>query len=122
MKKLSVKQSLFAEAILSGVTIAEAAATAGVKQSAAFAWLRKGLRQHIDDLRKSAFEAGLQKLERSLSAAVDTLAEMTTSSETPPPQKLGAAKTILEQAVKIYELRDIEGRLAALEQAAKATG
>jgi len=118
LKRLSVKKSIFAEAILAGQSIKEAAATAGVGETAAHNWLRSGLREYIDTRRKETFEASLQKLEKQLAAAVDTMQDMMTNSETPPPQRLGAAKTIIEQAVKLFELRDIEKRLTALETAA----
>jgi phage terminase small subunit len=118
--KLTVKKSLFAEAVLSGSTISEAAIAAGIKETAAYNWLRDGLRDYIMERRKAAFEAGLNKLEKQLAGAVDTLQELMTDTETPPPQRLGAAKTIIEQTVKLFELRDIEARLSALEQAQAA--
>jgi transposase-like protein len=118
MKKLSVKQSIFAEAVLSGSTIGDAAQAAGVGQTIAYSWLNKGLRAWINERRKEAFEGGLNKLERNLTAAVDTLAAMMNDTETPPAQRLGAAKAVLEQTIKLFELRDIENRITALEQAA----
>jgi transposase-like protein len=118
MKKLSVKQSLFAESILAGSTIAEAAAQAGVGPTICYSWLNKGLREWLTERRKEKFEAGLNKLETNLTAAVDALAGMMTDTETPPAQRLGAAKTVIEQTIKLFELRDIESRITALEQQA----
>jgi transposase-like protein len=118
MKRLSVKQSIFAGAVLAGATIAEAAAQAGVGETITYTWLNKGLREYITERRKEAFEAGLNKLEKNMAAAVDTLQGMMDNAETPPAQRLGAAKTVLEQTIKLFELRDIEGRITALEQSA----
>ena len=36
-------------------------------------------------------------------------------ASSPPAVKLGAARTVLEMAIKAVELEDLEARLAALE-------
>ena len=118
MNKLNPKKTIFVETIIAGGTITEAAAAAGIGNTQSHKWLNSGLRDFIDKIRKETFEASLQKLEKQLSAAVDTMQSMMTDTETPPPQRLGAAKTIIEQAIKLFELRDIEKRISALENAA----
>jgi hypothetical protein len=117
---MTTKQSIFVECILTGKTINESAATAGVSKATGHNWLKKGLRDTINELRKQAFEISMQKLEASMSSAVNTLGDLM-GEAAPPPQRLGAAKTVLEQAVRLYELRDIDRRLAALEAAQKKT-
>jgi hypothetical protein len=115
---MTARQSIFIESMLAGNTVNESAASAGVSKATGHSWLKKGLRDQITALRKEAFESAMQKLEAAMTGAVNTLTNLM-GQAAPPPQRLGAAKTVLEQAVKLYELRDIDHRLAALEAAQK---
>ena len=114
LNKLSVKKSIFAENILAGKTIKEAAALVGVSNVRAHDWLNAGLRSYINDVRKQVFESAMNQLEGVMQKAVGTL-DALMNEGTPPPQRLGAARCVIEQAAKLYELRDIEQRLCNLE-------
>ena len=113
---MTAKKSLFVESVLNGGSIREAAKTARVSEGQAHKWLRNGLRDEIDSRRKAAFETALNRLENSMTGAVDTLAELLTK-DNPSGTRLGAAKALIENAVRTYELRDIEKRLSELEAA-----
>jgi hypothetical protein len=117
---MSAKKDIFTTALLSGLSISAAAKEAGISATWAHRLLNNGLREKIDQYRRELFTANLNKLENALSKAIDTL-ETLMGEDTPPPQRLGAAKTLIEQTIKLFELRDIESRLKKLEEAQTAT-
>lgn len=59
-----------------------------------------------------------RQMQRSLSAAVDTLREIAEDPEAGKTARVAAARSILEHGLKYTELADIMGRIAKLEELA----
>ncbi|MDR1785200.1 MAG: hypothetical protein LBR23_01860 [Spirochaetaceae bacterium] len=112
---MTAKKTLFAEALLSGQTVTAAARQAGIGERTAYTWLKDGLRRFVETRRRELFEANVNRLQTSMTGAVGTLDEIASDKGNPAHARTSAAKALLEQAVKLYELQDIERRIAALE-------
>lgn len=59
-----------------------------------------------------------KRMQRGLSAAVDTLQEIATDPEAGKTARVAAARSILENTLKYTELSDIMSRIARLEEMA----
>ena len=70
------------------------------------------------DAKRLAFSQSIGRLQQASSAAVTTVLKLMLDANAPPSTRLRAADIVLERTSKAIELENIEGRLAALEQAA----
>jgi hypothetical protein len=68
--------------------------------------------------RRSVVESAIGRLQQAATQAVDALTRNLTCGI--PPVEVGAAKAILDQAIKGVELVDLAERVEQLEQAAAA--
>lgn len=59
-----------------------------------------------------------QQIQRSLSAAVDTLREIAEDQDAGKTARVAAARSLLEHGLRYTELADIMGRIAKLEEIA----
>ena len=114
--KLTAKQHKAIAALMSSPTIGAAAQVVGVNERTLYTWLE-------DDTFSAAYRAArreavgqaIARLQQISSPAVDRLEQLMVCGK--PAIELGAARTILEMAVKAVELEDLAARLAALETA-----
>jgi hypothetical protein len=113
---VNVKKTIFIESLLLGNTIAAAAKASGVSEATAYRWLNQGLRELVEAKRKELFESNLNRLENSMATAIDALNELIANREA-APQRLGAAKAVVENVIKVFELRNVEARMDAIEKA-----
>lgn len=63
-------------------------------------------------------EDAAQRMQRGLSAAVDTLHEIATDPEAGKTARVAAARSLLEQTLRYTEISDIMSRIAKLEELA----
>lgn len=63
-------------------------------------------------------EEAAQRMQRGLSAAVDTLHEIATDPEAGKTARVAAARSLLEQTLRYTEISDIMSRIAKLEELA----
>jgi hypothetical protein len=68
--------------------------------------------------KRAAFGQAIARLHHLSGAAVSTLGKVMLDPATPPATKVRAADSILQRTSKAIEDKDIEARVAALEQAA----
>lgn len=132
-EKLSRKKELALVALLASSTLPEAAAKVGVHERTLFRWLKNpDFKATYRRLRRECVEAATAKLQKGMEEAVNCLMEILTAKETKFFQKdgkvtdarnvvawgprLGAAKSILELALKASELEDLEKRVTELER------
>jgi phage terminase small subunit len=113
---MNVKKTMFIEYLLLGDTVTEAAKKAGVSEATAYRWLKQGLREIVESRRKDIFEANLNRLENSMTKAIDALNELIANKDT-APQRLGAARAVVENVIRVFELRNVEARMDAIEKA-----
>jgi hypothetical protein len=107
-------------ALLAEPTIAAAAKTVGVDESTLRRWLAEPeFRARYRGARRQVVEAAIGRLQTVATKAVDAL-ERNLSCGTPAVE-VGAAKAVLDQAIKAVELVDLAERVEQLEQAAATT-
>jgi hypothetical protein len=101
-------------ALAAGMKVQDAARTAGVGEATVYRRLREdAFRQQVRDARAEMLTRGLGRLSDATVGAVETLCQLLRAEV--DQVKLGAAKAILDQVVKMREHMEIEERLAALE-------
>ena len=102
-------------ALAGGATVQEAARTAGVSESTAYRRLKEpAFCQRVAEARSEMIARAVGVLARGSTAAATTLALLLKAeSET---VRLGAARSILELAVKLRETEELERRIGALEE------
>lgn len=104
-------------ALLSEPTIAAAARKAGVGESTLLRWMATAsFRAEYRAARRQVVEQAVARLQQATSDAVDCLQRNLTCGI--PAVEVGAARTVLDQAIRAVELIDLADRVDALEQAA----
>jgi transposase-like protein len=115
------KQEAVALALASGRTVAEVVTTCGSSERTIRRWLAQDdFRRQVAELRAEMLRRALGKLADAAVEAVDTLRGLLSAEG--ESARLGAARVILEQGVKLRESTDLEARLAALEERLAAAG
>ena len=105
-------------ALLSEKTIAEAATKAGIGESTLLRWLADAeFKARYRAARRSVVESAIGRLQRAATEAVDALSRNLTCGI--PAVEVGAARSVLDQAIKAVELVDLAERIEALEQASE---
>lgn len=105
--------------LLSEPTIAGAAEKAGVSESTLVRWLQEpDFKAKHRAARRSVVETAIGRLQRAATEAVDSLSRNLTCGT--PAVEVGAAKAILDQAIKAVELIDLAERVEALEEQLEA--
>ena len=107
-------------ALAGGATVQEAARTAGVSESTAYRRLNDpAFRQRVAEARSEMLSRAIGTLARVSTAAAITLAQLLKAEA--ESVRLGAARSVLEMAVKFHETEQLEQRIAALEEQIAAT-
>ena len=117
---LSVKQAKAIGALLSSKTVAEAAQQAEVGERTLTRWLSSDLqfRQALSLAEGDLIDSASRRLLQIQTGAIDTIEGMLADdAEVSDAVRLRAAQAALDYLFKMRELRQIEQRLAALEQA-----
>jgi len=119
-EQLTPKQELLISLLLAGVNIATAAKQAGVSDKTARRWLKLPAFKHAyRTAQHDLFRESLQALQGKIEKAIDTLDRHMDADETPASSQIRAAQIVLDQALaidKMSELETIEEKLAMLEQ------
>ena len=74
-------------------------------------------RDALRNARRDAFGQATARLQRGSSAAAATMLKIMLDTNSPVSCRLRAADSVMNHAAKAIELKDIEARVAALEQA-----
>lgn len=105
---------LLAQAIARGLSVPEAADTAGLSERTAYRRLNApDFREEVSKLRRLAWERAASRLSDVATKAVDTLAQLMESGD--EKLKLQAAVKCLELGSSFREILDLEERLSRLE-------
>ena len=112
----NVRRQAFISAMTAGMTIRDAAMQVGVSEKTAHVWLHDpelaaALQQAQADVTREA----MKRVLKAVSQAVAVLEEIMRDVNHPPAPRVSAAKTILDNALKAYDLEDVQKRLDALE-------
>jgi hypothetical protein len=113
---LTPAQHRAVSALLSETSVRKAAEAAGVKERTLYNWLKtSAFADEYRAARREATQQAIARLQQMSGSAVIVLCQLMAHST--PAVKLGAARTVLEFAIKAVELEDMQARLAALEAA-----
>jgi hypothetical protein len=113
-EQLTPKQHKAIAALMSNTTIAAAAKAAGVSERVLYNWLDEPtFTTSYRVARREAVQIATARLQQISGAAVAVLGQLMVNGT--PAIKLGAARTVLDLAIKAIELDDIQARLTALE-------
>lgn len=113
------KRELLLAALLSCMTVREAAATAGMSESAVYAWLKKDdFKAELDRRRSEIVTDTKNYLQSRLREVTDTILRIMNDPDAPPQTRLNAASEAFRNTMKLIEAGDILSRLDALEAAA----
>lgn len=104
------------EALARGQTQTEAAQLAGCSvRTVARRLTDAGFAGRVETFRDALLEQGAARMGGLVELAATTLRQLMEATDSPPAAKLGAAKTVIDAALKLRDTLLIEKRLAALE-------
>ena len=119
-QKTTPKQDVFIQALLAGNSIVTAAKIAGCNEKTAHAWLKL---PHVQDAYRTAqrtvFDESLSHLMTDVQDACATLKTIMKDSEVSASVRVRAAQIILEQAIEIHKVSELEAKIAELEALVK---
>jgi hypothetical protein len=108
-------------ALLSEPTIRAAAEKAGIGESTLLRWMSEPeFKARYRASRRSVVESAIGRLQQAATQAVDALTRNLTCGI--PPVEVGAARAVLDQALRAVELVDLAERVEQLEQDSAAPG
>lgn len=115
-EKLSPSQQRAIAAMLTARTIGEVAAAAGVSERTINRWQQDPLfRTELTQAEGAAIDGAVRKLIVLQTHAIATVASVMADETQLASVRLRAAQTVLENVLRLRELRNVEARLAALE-------
>jgi transposase-like protein len=108
--------------LLNQPTIRKVAEVIGVDEKTMYRWMKQpAFTAAYREARRQAFKQAMGMTQRFAPLAIQTLAKVMTDEKSPASSKVSAAEAILKFSRDSIELDDLEGRLEALEQQARAT-
>jgi hypothetical protein len=117
-EKLSGKQAQALSALLTEATVEAAAGKAQVSQRTLYRWLSDPIfTGAYREARRKAVGQAIARLQHASADAVTALRSVMNDAEAPAPARVNAAKAVLELAVRVVELEDLETRVQELERA-----
>lgn len=115
---LKPKQRLAVSALLTEKSITRAAEKAGIGERTLYRWMTQAqFRTALLTEEDKVIDSTVRRLLSMADLAVSTLEMLLAEGGVAHGVKLRAAQTALDTMLKLRELRDIENRLAALEEA-----
>ncbi len=116
-EELTPKQDQLIELLLAGVNISAAARQLKIGNKTAYRWLKLN---HFQTAYKTAqralFDQALTGLLGKVDKAIETLDRNMSAPEAVASTQVRAAQIILEQAIGIYKVGELETKVAELEQ------
>lgn len=117
-EQLNAKQERFLQALLASETNQEAITASGIPERTAYSWLRTPKFQAAyKEARGLLFDETMRELTRSTKDAIATLRRHATAKGIRPTSatQIRAAQLLLEKAIEIEKMQELETRLADLE-------
>ena len=115
-EKITRKAEQVIAALLQYPTIPEAAKATGVSERTIYTWLRDDdFRDQYRLAKAEIVYQALGNLQKITGEAVEVLRDIMNDGSARSSSRISAAKTILETALKVLELEDLETRIEALE-------
>lgn len=115
--KYNKKQIDFILAMLETGNISKSCKLAKITETTGFKYLKSGINEEINNIRKMYIEESLKKLEYASVKAVDVIIEILENKKCPNSIKLNASKTVLDYSLRIREQTEIIDKLNNIEKA-----
>lgn len=116
--KLTPSQRRAIEALLAERNVREAAAAAGIGERTLHRYLTEPqFRQALTSAEGDLIDSATRRLLSLHESAIDTFSDLLEAEGTSDTIKLRAAQAVLDNILKLRELRNVEARLEALELA-----
>lgn len=110
----SMRREAVALALAKGMTIADASRDTGVGERTIYNWRQEAdFKARVQEARRELFDAASGRLSDLGGKAASRLGELVESDN--DAVALGACRTVLEYGLRLREVLDLEGRIAALE-------
>lgn len=117
VEQLSPKQDSLISLLLAGVSIVTAARQVGIAEKTAHKWLKLAhFQEAYKAAQRSLFDQALTGLMLRVDKAISTLDRNMDGEETPASTQVRAAQIVLEQAIAIHKMSELEQKIAELEQ------
>ncbi len=116
LTKYNKKQVDFIFAMLETGNISKSAKIANITETTAFKYLKNGLSEEINRIRKEYIEESLKRLEYASVKATDTIINILEDEKCSISVKLNASKAILDYSLKVREQTEIIERLNNIEK------
>lgn len=115
---LTHRQQAAVRALLACKSVAEAAQRAGVGERTLYRWLADpAFRAALSAAEGDLLDAATRRLLGLQEGAIEVFEAVLKDASAAPSARLRAAQAVLDHLLKLRELRDVEQRLTALEQA-----
>ena len=115
-EKKSRKSGELIVALLTQPTIEAAARIAGISNASAWRWMQDPVfAESYREAKREAMRHTSARLQAATCEAVDCLRAVQNSGES-ESARVGAARTILEMALRAADLEDVQRRLSAIEE------
>ena len=102
--------------LLGGNTIQESANLAGCSENAVDRWLKlPHFQEALNQGKKSAFNTACIKLGNAFSLSVDTLVSLMEDDQTSTGYKIKCADLLLQNALRVAEINEMDNRISNLE-------
>ncbi len=115
-ESLTINQEKFIEALLAGAQLTVAASSSHISYRTAQRWWKL---PHVQAAYKAAqrqlFDQALTGLMQKVDKAIETLDRNMTGEEVSASTQVRAAQIVLEQAIAVHKMSELEARLAELE-------
>lgn len=117
---ITAKQKRLVKAMLTASTVGDAARSVGIGERTAFRYLAQpAVRAALNDALDAALGQAVGVLVNEVGASVRALADIRDDKTQPGGVRVGAARAILNGALKLYELVNLGDRVARLEELSK---
>ena len=115
-KTLSIKQAAAIRALLVNPNVASAATAAGVAERTVYRWMDEpAFRSALASAQDEALDAATRNLVALTGSAITVIQTVLDAPVEKTSNKLRAATVVLDNVLKLVELRDLAQRVAALE-------
>ena len=117
-RRLTAKQGLAVQTILTAATMDEAAKEAGTTRSTLYRWLKDDLFfQELSRAKRRMIDHHLLRLQRTTGSAIDTLNEICRDKDAPASARVAAAKAVLDSVMKAIEIEVLAAVMNKLKEA-----
>ena len=115
--RLTNKQLKGLTALLTEKTFEQAAEKAGVNRVTLYRWMANlDFKEALLQARAECVNQAISRLQHITAKAVDVMYDILVDQQSPAATRVTAARSVLELAIKTFEMQNLEHRLSKLEQ------